>query len=287
MKLFVTIYDDAQLLGHFLRHYTRAGITEFFIAVPPGFEPAAAPFIDRYRITLCKGLDVADSLLTGTAAVSEMRRRYQRDDEWVVIVDLDEFVEFPEEVAAIVAAADKAGANVVRGIMLDRFSRDGRLSDFTPDADLSTVFPIKSRFIRNVMGGCDRKGVLVKGHLQPDVGHGHHWFDDERAFTNELEISHYKWVPGALDRLRASYSLVVDAGIGWSHEYKRALDHYDAYGRFAWEIFGGKLAVEFELEPPEHCADCGGTISEDEFAYSVTHFGKGLCRTDQNRHRMS
>ncbi len=142
--------------------YTRAGITEFFIAVPPEFGPVAASFLDRYGITLCTGLDVADSILTGTAAVSEMRRRYQRDGEWVVIVDLDEFVEFPEEVAAIVAAADKAGANVVRGIMLDRFSRDGRLSEFAPDADLSTVFPVKSRFIRNVMGGCDHKGVLVK-----------------------------------------------------------------------------------------------------------------------------
>jgi hypothetical protein len=281
MKLFVTIYNDAMLLGHFLRHYARAGITEFFIAVPPQLKTAAAPFLNSYGITLCEGLDVKESLLTGSRAVSEMRKRHQGSDEWVVIVDLDEFVEFGSEISLITAAADKMGANVVRGIMLDRFSLDGQLTEFAPDADLSMAYPVKSRFIRNVMGGCDHKGVLVKGHVKPAIGH--HRFDNERTFARVLEISHYKWIPGALDRLRVSHRLVVHAGIAWAVEYQRALEHYEAHGRFAWESFGGKLAEEFELEPPELCSDCGGAISEAEFAYSVAHFGRGLCRRDQKR----
>src|SRR6516162_3747501 len=55
MKLFVTINNDARLLGHFLRHYSGFGITEFFIAVGPC--PPALPIYqandcappDRYR----------------------------------------------------------------------------------------------------------------------------------------------------------------------------------------------------------------------------------------------
>jgi hypothetical protein len=283
MKLFVTIFNDAMLLGHFLRHYARAGITEFFIAVPPHLKTAGAPFLSSYDITFCEGLDVNDSLLTGSRAVSEMRKRYQASDEWVVIVDLDEFVEFGSDISFITAAANRMGANVVRGIMLDRFSLDGQLTQFAPDADLSMAYPVKSRFIRNVMGGCDHKGVLVKGNVQPALGAGHHRFQDERTFAEVLSISHYKWIPGALDRLRASHRLVVDAGINWGIEYKRALEHYETYGRFAWELFGGKLADEFELDPPELCTDCGGAISEAEFAYSIAHFGRGLCRRDQKR----
>lgn len=282
MKLFVTIYNDARLLGHFLRHYARAGISKFFIAVPPQLKPAVTPFLNSYDITLCEGLDVVDSLLTGTKAVTEMRKRYQESNEWVVIVDLDEFVEFGAEISLVTAAADNMGADVVRGIMLDRFSMDGQLAEFASDADLSLVYPIKSRFIKIVMGGCDHKGILVKGHIKP--AGAHHRFEDERTFAKILQISHYKWIPGAIERLRDSHRLVIAAGIAWAVEYQRALDHYDAHGRFAWETFAGKLAEEFELESPELCGDCGGAISEAEFAYSVAHFGRALCRRDQKRY---
>jgi Glycosyl transferase family 2 len=281
VKLFVALYNDAQLLGHFLRHYARAGIAQFFIALPPEWKGAAALFLDRYNITLCHGLDVEDSLLGGAAAVCEMRKRYQQEGEWVVIVDLDEFVEFPGGIRAVTAAADRVGANIVRGIMLDRFARDGQPAEFGPGAELGALYPIKSRFIRNVMGGCDYKGVLVKGPLKPAAGAGHHRFDDERTWGQILEISHYKWIPGALDRLQASHQRVAAAGIAWAREYRRALDHYERHGRFAWETFGGKPAREFRLEPPPLCTDCGGAISEDEFAFSLVRFGRGLCRTDQ------
>ena len=45
LKLFTTIYDDARLLGHFLAHYDRAGVTQFFIAVAEGHGSAVRPFM--------------------------------------------------------------------------------------------------------------------------------------------------------------------------------------------------------------------------------------------------
>jgi hypothetical protein len=44
-----------------------------------------------------------------------------------VIVDLDEFVEFMPYIHDIVSAAEHDDANVVRGIMYDRFAIDGKL----------------------------------------------------------------------------------------------------------------------------------------------------------------
>lgn len=279
MKLFVVVYNNARLLSHFFAHYAKAGVTEFFVAVGAEFRSEVARYAGRFNIRIFDGLDVLDSLLGGNAAVTEMRRIVQRPDEWVVIVDLDEFIEFPSDIPTITATAEREGANVARGIMHDRFTLDGRLAEITPDSDLAEVFPITSRFIRDVMETCDHKAVLVRGHLKAAAAH--HLFEDERVCSILLEISHYKWVAGAIDRLQDSYQRVSRAALPWGVEYKRALDHYESRGRFAWEEFGGQLKADFVPEPGERCADCGAPISEKEHAYSIEHFKRPLCRTDQ------
>jgi hypothetical protein len=239
MKLFTAIFDDARLLRHFLRHYSRAGIGQFFIAVSPGFESAVETFKREYSITAVVGLDVADSFCGGTAAVTEMRRLYQASDEWVVIVDLDEFIEFPESIATILSDADREGTNVVRGIMHDRFSIDGRPVDFDEGSDLSQVYPVKSRFIRDVMKGRDHKNIIVKGKLRAVAAH--HEFDGQMICSRIMEISHYKWNKRAVERVRNAYRMVLESGGDWADEYRRALDHFEKNGRFAWEEFGGQL----------------------------------------------
>jgi hypothetical protein len=171
VKLFTSIYDDARLLGPFLKHYDFLGIEHFFIAVAPQLTSVVNDFSAAYNVAVFDGLDVESHFLGGTAAVSEMRRLHQADDEWVVIVDLDEFIEPAHVLKQIVAAADREASNLVRGIIYDRFSVDGRLADVCPDADLAQVFPVEARFTRNVMGGSDHKGVLVKGRLNPIAAH--------------------------------------------------------------------------------------------------------------------
>lgn len=285
MKLFTVIYSDARLLGHFLQHYRKAGVTDFFIASSPDFEGDVVQHCNVYPITLVRELDVADSNMCGSAAVTEMRRIYQADDEWVIIVDLDEFIDFREPIAAILSTADREGANVIRALMYDRFSLDGRLKDFGANDDLSKIYPVKARFFHNVMGSGDHKGVFVRGHVKSVARVGHHLFEDERLCSKLLEISHYKWISGAIDRLRETHRQFVEAGIPSEIEYRRALDHYDGHGGFAWQTFGGQLVEDFVPYRPNHCADCPAPLSEAEYAFSVSHYGKALCRTDQKKYR--
>jgi hypothetical protein len=240
LKLFTTIYDDARLLGHFLAHYDRAGVTQFFIAVAQGYESGVRPFTPAYRITICEDLEVADKYPFGVSAATEMRRRCQDADEWAVVVDLDEFVEFPKPIFDIIADAEKEGANVVQAIMYDRFSADGKPRGFDASSDLSVLFPVKARFIK-AMGGADHKGVLVKGLIQP-AGNFHNW-KGQVVHSEVLEIAHYKWTDRIIDRVRSDYRLTSEAGIPCAIEYKRVLDHYGRHGRFAWEEFGGELAA--------------------------------------------
>jgi hypothetical protein len=285
MKLFTVVYNDARLLPHFLRNYAMAGISRFFIAAAPEFVDQVGQFCGSYPITQVAGLDVAESTMGGTAAVTEMRRRYQACDEWVMIVDLDEFIDFREPIEATISTADRESANAVRGIMYDRFSADGGLGDFAPNDDLAKIYPVKSRFFYRVMGCGDHKGVLVRGRMNSVAGVGHHLFEDERLCSKLLEISHYKWIPGALDRLQDAHRRYVEAGIPGEIEYRRALDHYARHNRFAWETFGGQLGDEFVPHVPERCTDCPAPLSEAEYRFSLDRYGKPLCRIDQKNYR--
>jgi hypothetical protein len=239
MKLFMAIYDDARLLRHFLRHYDSAGVTEFYIAISGECASEAKAAVADYNVRLFEQFDVHDSSLGGNAAVTEMRRLHQTENEWIIIVDLDEFIEFSAEIEQIVSAAENEGANVVRGIMYDRFTADGRLADFNPDSDLSKLYPVRARFIAHVMRGADYKGVLVKGQLRGAAAH--HCFVGEKVASTILEIAHYKWNTRTIARLERAYTELVKRGIPWAIEYRRILDHYKQHGRMAWEEFGGEL----------------------------------------------
>jgi len=238
MKLFTAISHDTRLLPHFLAHYQQAGITDFFIAVDPRFEAAASKLKLNYNIVLYTDLDVIEAIVGGSAAVAKMRHEHQGPGEWAMVVDLDEFVEFGADIREVTNFAEQERANVVRAVMWDRFTRDGRPACFDGEGDLDSLFPIRARFIKNVMHGTDFKGVLVKGLLK---AHGaHHRFEDEIVCSRELELSHFKWFDDAVERLRTAYRMVSDAAIPWAGEYARALEHYDRDGRFAWEEFGGE-----------------------------------------------
>jgi hypothetical protein len=250
-KVFTSVLDDHKLLPHFIRHYAGAGFPSFYIAVPPGREGEIAQLTPRHELTIVSA-DVSDSYISGQATepMQQLRARYQGEDEWALIVDLDEFVSFPESVSSIIASAEAEGANVVRGVMYDRFSADGRTVDLEPRSDLTKRYPVRARFIRDVMLGCDHKAVLVKGRLPGVPGAGHHYLVGEAVASKVLDVDHYKWTGGSIDRLRERCRALADDGIDWRAEYERAIMHYDAHGRFVWEEFGGELvASESELAP--------------------------------------
>jgi hypothetical protein len=241
LKLFVCVFDDPRLLPHLLRHYERFGVTEFHIAAPLELANVIAKASRNYRIVQYNDLNAAGSFTGGTEAVTKMREIAQGPEEWAVIVDLDEFVEFPESLIKLVRRVEAENGNIVRGVMYDRFALDGQLKTFDDDSDLSALFPVRARFRRMVMGGNEMKGVLVKGQLKSH--RAHHEFHDEKSYSKVLEISHYKWNDRAIDRTKLARDMCSAAGSPWDFdgEFKRVLDHYEQHGRFAWETFGGEV----------------------------------------------
>jgi hypothetical protein len=247
LKLFLCIFDDPRLLPHLLKHYVPFGVTEFHIAAPPLLENYIGDASRKYKIIQYNDLNAAGSFTGGTEAVTKMRELAQGPEEWAVIVDLDEFVEFPESVTNLVRKVEAEGGNIVKGIMYDRFALDGQLRDFDDNSDLQQLFPVRARFRKMVMGGNEIKGVLVKGKLKSHLAH--HEFYDEAPYSQTLDISHYKWNDRAIDRTRLARDMCAAANSPWDFdgEFKRVLDHYEQHGRFAWETFGGEIVGR----PPE------------------------------------
>jgi hypothetical protein len=239
VKLFVCIFDDAGLLPHFLRHYDRLGVSEFHVATTPSLAEEVSEAAAAYRASVYTEFEVAETVTGGVTAVAAMRDRAQDLGEWVVIVDLDEFVEVDGPLQDLMPELERENANVARGIMYDRFPADGRPTPFDADSDLPSLYPVRARFIRDVMQGTDFKGFLVKGHLQGEGAH--HIFAGERVFSRVFEISHYKWDDPTLRRIKQALEMTQAAGLDWSEEYRRILEHYAEHGRFAWETFGGEL----------------------------------------------
>jgi hypothetical protein len=244
MKLFTSVFDDARLLRHFLEHYARAGVAEFYIVAPREFTGDIAPLSSAYPITVSEleWRAMSESFSRGdlaTNAVGKLRARYHGEHEWAVVVDLDEFVDFGEDIGPLIARAESEGANVVNGVMYDRFSADGRTVDPVDGLSLDERYPVRSRFITNVMLGCDVKAVIVKGRLEGVPGAEHHELAEARAASRSVPIEHFKWTGGSVDRLRERCRKLRELGTWWWIEYARAVEHYETYGRFAWEEFGG------------------------------------------------
>ena len=242
VKLFTSIFDDSDLLPHFLRHYKRAGVTDFYVVVPSERVDVMTPLLSDYHMTIVPADFFGDARPVESAEhVGKLRGRFQSTDEWALIVDVDEFIHFPQSILDITAAAEAEGANVVSGVIHDRFSSSGHPLEVEPTSDLAELFPVRSRFVRDVLQACDRKAIIVKGLLE-----GMHTADQEtlageNVASTELVIDRYKWIRGSIEQQRAR--ALEQTGIDRRIDYDRALQHYDAHGRFAWEKFGGELCL--------------------------------------------
>jgi putative methyltransferase (TIGR04325 family) len=251
VKLFTRVFDDSDLLPHFLRHYAQAGVTDFYVVARLEIVDVITPLASDYHITVVPAdpVDKARSLASAEH-VAKVRRRYQDTDEWAVIVDVDEFIHFPESIPDITAAAEAERAKVVRGIVHDRFSVDGHPVEVEPTSDLAELFPVRSRFLRDVMKERDDRAILVNGHLATMDAEARHILAEKDVASTELVVDRYKWNRGSVNRHRARSRMLEGAGGDRRLAYNRALQHYDAHGRFAWEEFGGELCLpEWEFVP--------------------------------------
>jgi glycosyltransferase involved in cell wall biosynthesis len=143
LKLFGHVNADSDLIEAWLKHYLRLGVEQFHLVVHGSSEENERLLAIKksYPITI-------EDIYQGPFCMDEKKNRLdallaRNTDQWVLVVDSDEFVEFPyEDIPATIEKLVGAGANIMAAPMLQRLTVDGALDTPTIIEDPFQTFPL-------------------------------------------------------------------------------------------------------------------------------------------------
>ena len=145
LKLFSHVNADSDLIEAWLKYYLRLGIDSFHLVVhgTPEENERLMAIKDSYPITI-------EDTYQGPFDGDEKKKRLdavlaRNTGQWIVVVDSDEFVEFPyQDIPATIQKLDFANANVMAAPMLQRLTADGSLETPPIIDDPFQMFPLCS-----------------------------------------------------------------------------------------------------------------------------------------------
>ncbi len=233
MKVFTSVFDDADLLPHFLQHTIQNGYTQIIIGLSQAPGAVSAEEVDAH----CKAIRSTNIAVTVEAHgdpdtprdaegdarwMARARAFWCGPDEWHGIAALDEHHDYPGGLFDTVARAEDMGAGYVGGYLVDQVAADGSLPPVPSlPTTLRETFPASRRISGAILGANTSKVCLVRGHIP--VGGGHHFAQGGRPSPDAIPVLHYKWHAGVLPRLRRRLDEHNLQGTPLSVESERAL----------------------------------------------------------------
>lgn len=193
------------LLPFMLEHYREQGVESFYPNVHMN-HPADPILTDVRKVTDRFGCEVGDlvigewELLQEEAIVSTMRKH---PDDWWVLADQDELQMYPDSLASMLAYCDRKGYDCVTGSFVDRISGDGGFPALDQTRPIGEQFPLGGIVSYSILGAEPRKVIAAKGRVK--VTKGQHFATNCNVCPAEeffIEIHHYKWTAGVVERLR-------------------------------------------------------------------------------------
>jgi len=228
LNLLCHINADGDLLEAWLKHYLRLGVERFRLVVrgPPEENRRLLELKDRYPV-------VIEDTYEGPFESEQKKNRLdailrRTPDQWVLVVDSDEFVEFPYgDIPETIRKLEYAHANVMIAPMLQRMKVDGTLDSPVVIDDPFAMFPLCSEDLYQRMGSdaCLRKcplffcnkntQLLEEGNHSPPVG--------AKARTSAMlgVTHHFKFRQSLLQRL--------DEWINSDHAFRHESVRLDEY----------------------------------------------------------
>jgi Glycosyl transferase family 2 len=152
-RLVSHINGDGDLLQAWLDYYLEHGVSSFHFIVH-------GPHADNESLFALKASYpiVIEETYEGDFSSEEKRRRLcsllaRMKDQWIVLVDSDEFVEFPyAQISVMIRALKLLRANALYAPMVQRMSRDGSLDSPPIVRDPFLTFPLCSVDLYRRMG---------------------------------------------------------------------------------------------------------------------------------------
>jgi hypothetical protein len=221
LKLLSHVNGDGDLLEGWFKYYLHLGVSSFHLIVHGPREDNTALFAlkDSYPVFI-------EDAYEGAFDPTEKERRLNSfvsriRHEWVMIVDSDEFVEFPyRRIPLTIRMLELAEANALFAPMLQRLTLDGSLE--TPEVieDPFRTFPLCSFDLYHKMGVkasirkyplfyCTGRTLLANGgNHNPPVG------DPTSLSALQGVTHHFKFRRNVLQRLNSR----INSSHPWRHE---------------------------------------------------------------------
>jgi len=237
MKLFTSIFLEADLLDHFIAHYENLGVTEFCVVVNCHANPHLRNVGDSYKnVNVIEVLDYQTTGLEMTEIVNKWRERLADPEEWIFVADLDEFHEYEHPIGDLIQECDVNGYNCIRGELVDRIASDGSLPPIA-DGRLDQQFPLYGPLARNLMAygqwfyDSSKVTLLKAGHRL--AAGNHHIVDMNPHPAEVVAIHHYKWKAGIVERLIERQRFYRERELSWWRESRVIVDYLREHdGRF-------------------------------------------------------
>jgi hypothetical protein len=152
LRLFSHVNADSDLIEAWLKYYLRLGVDWFHLIVhgPPEENDKLLAIKDSYPITIedsYEGPFPAPIKDANKPNNTEKKNRLdtllaRHTGQWVLLVDSDEFVEFPyPDIPETIQRLESANANLMPAPMLQRLRADGSLDSPPVIDDPGRLFP--------------------------------------------------------------------------------------------------------------------------------------------------
>jgi hypothetical protein len=232
-----SLYENADLVPHFLAHYTRLGVHCILLVVrTPREDEILSTALEQAKsyganVYWFNAARFADS---DKADVEQfvLRENGVEPDDYVMHLDVDEFQEYPAPLFEIVATMNQADDWALRGWIVDRVAESGVLSPIRSVPSIGEQYPIGCDLTQKILRAWTQKIILCRGRVRLQGGVRHDTFNAyyDRVPVgrpDEYLVHHFKWNAGLLDRIRERLRTAA-LGSAYERECRRLLNYFDS-----------------------------------------------------------
>ena len=249
----VGVERDLNLVRHFVLHYRDLGVSDFRLVLHAR-EEGSVKLQEAIELLGELGLRPAAIWITkdwDTGSNAGYHRRVVEDlpsDAWIVSTDIDEFHCYPAALPEFTRGLTQDGIEVVRGRLIDRVTREFRISPLRDDMSLMTQFPVEADFwISNP--GNPGKVMLHRNYVLTTPGHHSFQAEVSREFVVYpvvLKVAHFKWFKGVAEKY-TDPALIAHHSDTWVYPlYKQLISqNFSGVGRIANLCLHTKLGRVF------------------------------------------
>ena len=249
----VGVERDLNLVRHFVQHYRDLGVSNFRLILHAR-EEGSIKLQEAIVLLRELGLSPAAIWITkdwDTGSNAGYHRRVVEDlpsDAWIVSTDIDEFHFYPTALPEFTRTLARDGVEVVRGRLIDRVTREFRITPLREDVSLMSQFPVEADFwISNP--GNPGKIMLHRNYILTTPGHDSFQAEVSReliVYPVVLKVAHFKWFKGVEEKY-TDPALIAHHSDTWVYPlYQRLIrQNFTGVGRIANLCLHTKLGRVF------------------------------------------